>query len=234
MDSTTARYKKIKAHFEREAKRFDKFFFKVLPFYSEIIDALALAIPFKKDKKIRIMDLGCGTGNITKALKEKYPHASVTCIDLAENMLETAKAKLNDCADIEYWCGDIREFNYSRKYDAIISSLVLHHLEEKDKRGFYKTVFKALNKGGVFYNADMVLASNKHLERVYLEKWKTFMRRSFSLSKINNVVLKRKDDEDRPVKLETELKLLKDVGFKNIDVLWKFYNFAVYGGSKGK
>ena len=64
------RYKKIKAHFEKEAGKFDKFFFKIVPFYQEIIDALVSAIPFQEDRKVRILELGCGTGNITEALKK--------------------------------------------------------------------------------------------------------------------------------------------------------------------
>lgn len=225
------RYKKIKRHFENGAKKFDKRFFKIVPFYQEIMDVLISAIPFKENKKIKVIDLGCGTGNITKALKERYPKAEVMCIDLAKNMIELAKAKLRKYNDIEYWCGDIRKFDYNKKYDAIISSLVLHHVDKKEKRRFYRKVFNTLEKGGVFYSADLILASNKHLEGMYLGKWKAFMRRHFSLFQINKM-LKHKDDEDRPIKLTTEIKLLTDIGFKDVDVIWKYYNFTVYGGKR--
>lgn len=67
-----------------------------------------------------------------------------------------------------------------------------------------------------------------------LEKWKVFMRQYFSSFQINKVILKHKEAEDRPVKLTTEMKLLVDAGFRDIDIIWKFYNFAVYGGSKGR
>jgi len=145
-------------------------------------------------------------------------------------MIEAAKEKLRKYDDIEYWCGDIRAFEYDQEYDAVISSLVLHHVDEGEKRVLYRKIFKALVRGGVFYNTDLVLASNSHLEAVYLKKWKFFMRRSFSSAQIHKVILKHKDDEDRPVKLTTEMKLLSGAGFKEVDVIWKYYNFAVYGG----
>ena len=231
-DKSAKRYDKIKKHFESEARIFDANFFKILPFYHEMISALVSCVPFKKGVKIRALDLGCGTGNITKALKERYPGASVLCVDLAENMLALARSKLSGFKRVEYWLGDIRSLDYSKKYNVIISSLALHHVEEKEKGVLYRKIYGALTKGGVFYNADLIVASNNYLAGMYLEKWKAFMRRSFSVSKINNVILKHKDDEDRPVKLATEMAFLDKAGFKDLDVVWKYYNFAVYGGKK--
>lgn len=230
-NNSIERYKKIKAHFEKEAEQFDKFFFKVAPFYNEVIDALISAIPFKENKKLLVIDLGCGTGNITIALKKRYPDISVVCIDIAENMMKLAKAKLNKYPRIEYWVGDMRKFDYNGKYDAIISSLVMHHLEEDDKKKFYKRVFDSLSKGGVFYNADILLGANPYLSGLYIKKWKEFMRRYLSPVMIAQT-LKKHNREDRPVKLMTEIKLLEKAGFKDIDVIWKKYFFAVYGGKK--
>ena len=38
--------------------------------------------------------------------------------------------------------------------------------------------------------------------------------------------------EDRPAKLVDQLAWLKDIGFIGVDVIWKHYNFAIYGGTK--
>ncbi|MDD3905475.1 MAG: class I SAM-dependent methyltransferase [Candidatus Omnitrophica bacterium] len=226
-----ARFKAIKEHFETEAKRFDKVFFKIAPFYKEAIEALVLTLPFENSKKPKIIDLGCGTGNITKAVKERYPAARVVCLDMAQNMIDMAKAKLKGHKDVEYWVGDICKYDYSNKPDAVISSLVLHHLDKKNKKLFYRKIFNALPRGGVFYSADFVLPSSDYLAKAYIEKWKRFMRKSFSPAQINDILTKHKD-EDRPAELIFEIDLLRKTGFSDVEVVWKNYNFAVYGGIK--
>ena len=38
--------------------------------------------------------------------------------------------------------------------------------------------------------------------------------------------------EDRPAKLIDQLAWMLEIGFAAVDVVWKYYNFAVYGGVK--
>ncbi|MDD5644793.1 MAG: methyltransferase domain-containing protein [bacterium] len=221
----------IKEHFESAAEKFDSMFSKIAPFYKEAIGALVLALPFQDGAKPKIIDLGCGTGNITKAVKRRYPHARVICLDLAENMIEMAKAKLERYKNIDYWCGDIRGYNYSCAPAAIISSLALHHLDTKNKKSFYRRIYNALPKDGVFYIADVVLSPNSYLSKAYIEQWKKFMLKNITREQVNNV-LKNHKEQDKPAELLSEIDLLRKTGFREIDVIWKKYNFAVYGGIK--
>ena len=39
-------------------------------------------------------------------------------------------------------------------------------------------------------------------------------------------------DEDNPAELLEQIKWLEGMGFASIDVIWKYYNYAVYGGRK--
>ena len=38
--------------------------------------------------------------------------------------------------------------------------------------------------------------------------------------------------EDSPAKLRDQIKWLEAIGFRNVDVIMKYYNFAIYGGIK--
>lgn len=224
---------KVKAHFEEEAAEFDQLILKLIPHYEEMINALINSIPFKKEDSIKVMDLGCGTGTITKSLKEKFPNARVTCLDLAENMIEMAKIKLDQYEDINYVTGDFYHFDFPEKYDVIISSLALHHLiTNDDKKEFYTKIYKALNPGGVFLNADVVLGSNEYLQELYLEKWKEFMNQNVSIKEIEEKWIPAAEEEDHPAPLIDQLDWLRDIGFKDVDVIWKYYGGAVYGGYK--
>jgi tRNA (cmo5U34)-methyltransferase len=166
----------VKEHFEEEANEFDDTILKLIPRYDDMISCMVSVIPFDKFEEFKLLDLGSGTGNITKAVKERYPNSKISCIDIAENMIQMAKIKLQNYTDIEYYTGDFSEFDFEEKYDVIVSSLALHHIKtDKDKKKFYSKIFSALKGGGVFLNSDVVLGSNEKLSQIYREKWIDFM-----------------------------------------------------------
>jgi tRNA (cmo5U34)-methyltransferase len=118
-------------------------------------------------------------------------------------------------------------------YDAVVSSLALHHLiTDGDKIDFYRKIYDALRENGVFFNADVVLGSNEHIRNVYIAKWKSFMKEHVSEEEIENKWLPQFREEDRPAQLIDQINWLVDLGFSDVDVIWKYYNFAVYGGRK--
>jgi len=224
---------KIKQHFEEEAKEFDEIILKLIPFYREMLEALILAVPHPGKEKIRVADIGSGTGTIAKKFLERYPNSELTCVDLAANMIETAKVKLAKYKNVEYIVKDFYNFDFKKKYDAVLTSLALHHLRNNnDKKKFFKKIFDALSKNGVFYNADVVLGSNETLQNLYMNKWKEFMQRKVSVSEVKSKWIPKYEGEDKPAELIKQLKWLEEIGFAKIDVIWKYYNFAVYGGVK--
>jgi len=225
------RIETVKNHFEEEAEEFDKTILKLIPHYNEMISALVMAIPFEKDKKINVIDLGCGTGTIAQKVKIAFPNSHISCLDIAENMIKMAKTKIGE--NNEFFINDFYQFNFDKKYDVIISSLALHHLEnDEDKKMFYRKIYNALTDGGVFYNADVVLGSNSHLQDLYMAKWKAFMEKNVALYEIENKWIVKYKAEDRPTSLINHINWLEETGFKNIDVVWKYYNYCVYGGYK--
>lgn len=224
--------KKVKEHFEEEADEFDKIANAVVPFYDDMIESIAVALPFDRSIDIKIADLGCGTGNISYKIKRRFPNARITCIDFADNMIDMAKIKLAEYNDIIYYKLDFRDFRFDEDFDAVVSSLAIHHLTNDDKKSLYRKIYHTLRSGGVFYNADNVLGSNHELQDIYMTKWKEFMMRKISLGEIEEKWLPKHHEEDIPAKMIDQLDWLRDIGFKPVDVIWKNYYFAVYGGFK--
>ncbi len=223
----------VKKHFEEEAREFDPIILRLIPYYPQMIEALLAAIPFEAQRPINVIDLGCGTGTIAKRIKEKFPLAKITCMDFAEGMIAMAKVKMAEYSDIRFQVGDFRTYAFDQYYDVVVSSLALHHLEtDQEKMVFYRKIYDALNPDGVFYNADVILAANDHLGQVYIEKWKEFMRRQVPEDEINNKWMLTYHNEDHPARLMDQLDWLNEIGFMEVDILWKYYNFAVYGGRK--
>ncbi len=178
-----------------------------------------------------ILDLGAGTGIFSWKVIEKYPEAQMTLIDLSEKMLEIARKRFASIQNIKMIQADFSLFDMENKYDAIISSLAIHHLEDKAKQALYKNIYKGLKPGGVFINADQIAGENSFIQNIYHSQW---------CNKIEHSVLTREELDvtyeriklDRRTSVVTQLNWLKEIGFQYVDCLYKYYDFAVMWAKK--
>lgn len=225
------RNQQIQAHFDQEAQAFDEVIQKIIPHYDQMIEAIVASIPFAKDRPLSVIDLGCGTGTVAQAVQNIYPNAVITCVDLSEEMLEIAKQKLNN--QVTCIVSSFENLTFETSYDVVVSSLALHHLEDQAAhQHFYRQIYQALNHTGLFINADVIQASSTELQEAFMQKWITFMNQQITLKEIQERWLKSHFEEDRPQPLMAELQTLEQVGFQAIDVVYKYYNYAVYLGKK--
>src|SRR3954452_25020483 len=56
-------------------------------------------------------------------------------------------------------------------YDAIVSALSIHHLEDPEKQRLFGRIFAALKPGGIFVNADQVAGPTETLRTLYRQRW---------------------------------------------------------------
>lgn len=223
----------VRQHFDREAAEFDGLIARLIPRYAEMIDALVSAITFPSDNELRVVDLGSGTGAVALQVKRRFPKARITCIDFSSKMLDLARRRLVDCEGLRFIEADLTDYQFVENYDVAVSSLALHHIREEDqKRDLYGRIYAALVPGGVFWNADAVLASSPPIQDLYMAKWKEHMRRTVPEKEIEETWMVKHAAEDHPKKLLDELRWLQEAGFMDPDVVWKEYYCAVFGARK--
>lgn len=92
-----------------------------------------------------IYDLGCGPGNSTILLKERWPQAKIVGLDSAASMLEQARATYPDIKFIE---SDIAHFTAPEKIDLIFANASLQWLEQHEE--LFPHLIAFLNAGGAF------------------------------------------------------------------------------------
>lgn len=223
-------HKDLKEKFDENAEHYDKIRKLIIPCFNDLYNITTELANSNKESP-KILDLGAGTGLLTKYLLEKYPEAEFTLIDLSEEMLKIAENRFKCNNNFKYIVADYSTYDLADSFDMVVSSLSIHHLEDEDKNKLYKKVYNSLNQGGIFLNADQVIGSTPNIDKIYQKNWlQKIEENNFSGPEKNTAIERMKFDN--PATLENNLKWLTDCGFKDVDVYYKYYNFCIFYGRK--
>lgn len=104
----------------------------------------------------RVLDLGCGTGTMVVLLKRKYPAAQIVGLDPDPKALQRAKKKVKRAGvSVQLDEGFADKLPYDEDtFDRVLSSLMLHHLEEQDREKMLREVLRVLKPAGTFHLLD--------------------------------------------------------------------------------
>lgn len=120
--------------------------FMDLDLYNDTYDFICDSI-IKDNAKI--LEFGCGPGNITKYLLSKRPDFDIYGIDIAPNMIKLAK-KNNPLASFAIMdCRQIDEIE--TKYDGIVCGFCLPYLSQTDSQKLITDCYNLLNENGLIY-----------------------------------------------------------------------------------
>lgn len=126
-----------------------------------------------KREKARILDIGFGTGILTKKLYDDG--YEIYGIDFSQNMIEIAKEKMPLASLIKYdFSKGLPEEIKDNSFDYIISTYAMHHLEDEEKNEFIEKLENYLNKDGKIIIGDIAFKTRELLEKCkinYNEYW---------------------------------------------------------------
>jgi tRNA (cmo5U34)-methyltransferase len=221
---------------------FDTGIRRLLPKYDEMLDVLASCI---SSANHRILELGCGTGELSLKVLKRYPSAEIVAVDYSPRMLDFARAKIESAGYAARWTGIEMDFgewannpNFSGlgdRFNACISSLAIHHLEDEMKLKLFQRIRKSLNPDGCFWNADPMLAESLEMRDIYQvarEEWAANQGETLAQIRANvgTSVAYGYSNPDRLATLSAQLEMLIEAEFETVAVPWKYYGMAVFGG----
>jgi predicted TPR repeat methyltransferase len=111
----------------------------------------AIQSKFELSSEMSIMDFGVGTGLLGFIIAKQVKR--VVGVDTSKSMLAKLEEKNTPELSIKPWNTDIVKNPKEEKFDGIISSMTLHHVE--DLKLFFETIYKNLNKNGFIAIADL-------------------------------------------------------------------------------
>jgi tRNA (cmo5U34)-methyltransferase len=224
--------KNVANQFNKIAEKYDSQRKDLIPAFDEFYKTAIDSIHLKNSNPI-VLEIGTGTGILTKMFLEKYPNANMDLVDIAEDMLNIAKERLKGNKNLNFHLENIMKFNpkEKKKYDAIISSLAIHHLPDLEKQELYKKIGKWIKTDGIFVNAEIIAGETEYLEKMYQEKDIEMLEKANLDSENKKRALDRLNLDIRsPASLQ--LKWLKNAGFSHFDCIYKNYSFGVLWAKK--
>lgn len=102
---------------------------------------LAARIDVRNPKSI--IDVGCGSGNSTQVLRQRWPNAKISGHDSSVEMIKKAK---EDFPDDEWLIGDATDFNFDGKFDIVFSNAAIQWMP--DHGSLLPRLLENVNHGG--------------------------------------------------------------------------------------
>jgi len=144
----------------------------------ERLKVLQTLLPEVTNEDYYILELGAGTGIVTKRLATHYPTANIVAIDGAKKMVDFAKSKRffqgND-GRIGWVLADYSSPTWRKKivhaFNLVVSVDSLHHLTHKRKKELYQEIYQVITPGGVLLISDHVTSREPFYEDPQFSLW---------------------------------------------------------------
>lgn len=222
----------VEQFYDQLSSKYSELIAKCVPRYPELMYNMFHHIPADFQPK-RILDLGCGTGNLTKQMLNKFPEAEIDALDISEEILNESRKRFSDKPNIRYIQADFKSLHLPPgSYDLVMSSIAIHHIEDPDKIRLYAEVFQALSAGGLFIFADQTRGITDEIYQKNIATWKEEAFKLGSTQENWNMWMEHQDAHDYHTPIKWHVHELEKAGFTNIDLIWKYLLWAVFWARK--
>ncbi len=129
MDEFSLNYRRVAASFDAAADRYDA----AAVLQREVGERLLERLDLTTVAPLRVLDVGCGTGRPTRALRARYPKAQILAADIAPRMLARARRRQPWLRPARFVCAEASRLPFAdTSVDILFASLVLQWCEDLD------------------------------------------------------------------------------------------------------
>jgi tRNA (cmo5U34)-methyltransferase len=219
-----------KKHFDTIAPDYEWLINRLVPYYQKQNSLMMDLIPLDRQATFKALDVGAGTGVLSRLLLDTFPNAQVMATDISPVMLDTCKKKLWAYPSrATYQQGDFTKDDFGGGYDVIFTGLVLQHTDEAGRRAFFKKILPKMNPGGILLSRDIVRGTTPRLTEDYERLWRLYIRAQGEDGALWGNKFQAKD---LPTTVEDQAKGLLEAGFIDVGCHWRYLNFAITGGRR--
>jgi tRNA (cmo5U34)-methyltransferase len=168
----------------------------------------------------RVLDIGCGAGRLIDVIRERFPDVTAIGLDLSPDMVEQARNKFGADGNTTFAAHDLMDHlpKSLGTFDAIVSSLAIHHLPHDRKAELYGEAYSLLNPGGTLCDLDCDKMPSKRLKKMFR-----------TAHKIDRSV---RHPSDQPATRQLKLDWLEAAGFEDVQCHWNCLGMSLVGGRR--
>jgi len=209
---------------------FDDMVNRSVPFYEEIQRMTAELAANHAIENTHIYDLGCSTGT-TLILMDKSVSTQVKFVGVDDSaaMLDKCRIKLNEAHfshPFDLQVADLNTHVTITDASVVVLCLTLQFVRPINRERLIKEIFNGLQKEGVVILIEKILAEDSSFNRDFINYYYAMKRRHHYSDM--EIAQKREALENVliPYKLSENITMLRDAGFQQFEVFFKWYNFA--------
>ena len=206
------------------AKEYDLKIEKTIPFYSEYyrqtID-LVQSLPITEGKWL---DAGCGTGEFVSIALRTFHGFEFVLYDPSGAMVEEAKKKLQESPRVKniLLCGS-HEMTFKNAFDIITATQCHHYMQYEDRLKATQRCYDALNNDGVFIFFENFAPNCEYTRKTALDRWGRYQKVHGKSDEEVADHIRRYGKNYFPVTLDEHYKLLRDTGYRCMEIFWLSY-----------
>ncbi len=167
----------------------------------------------------RVLDLGSGDGRLLGLVLARCPAATGVALDVSPPMLDQLRRRFAGDARVTIVEHDLeRALPPLGLFDVVCSSFAIHHVPDDRKRSLYGEIWRLLQPGGMFCNLEHVASPTPALHERFLQEM--------------GCTPGEEDPSNKLLDVWTQLRWLEEIGFQDVDCLWKWRELALLCGRK--
>lgn len=215
---------------ERTAEVFDDMLDRSIPQYRELQRMMGELAGEMATPGSKVYDLGCSTGITLRSVDATvHEDATLVGLDYSEAMLDKARTNLADqCASgrLELAQADLNDGVEINNASVVILNLTLQFVRPMNRESLLESIVEGLNPGGVLILVEKVLGNDAFLNRLWIKLYYDMKRRNGYTE--TEIAQKREALENVliPYRPDENIKILRRAGFDEVDMFFKWYNFA--------
>ena len=205
---------------------------RCFPRYPEMLWAVLNYLPEGRPFD-RILELGCGTGNLSVALHQTFPDAALRVVDVSRESLEICQTRLTGCDRLICDETDFNELAFPEgSFDLVVSSIAIHHLDSVGKRSLFQRCHNWLSEDGVLCFADQCAGETADLYARHIENWKQLTMKAGSTEDEWQMWMQHQAEHDHHDTLSDQMSWLSEAGFPIVDCVWRYLLWSVVQARK--
>lgn len=215
---------------------FDDMVTRSVPFYEEMQRMIGELAADHYQDNTNIYDLGCSTGATLIQMDKSIPaHIQFVGIDDSPDMLEKCRQKLTEVGferPVKLQVADLNSTVHIENASIAVLCLTLQFVRPINREKLLKAIYDGMAPGGAVIVIEKILAEDSTFNRDFIKYYYDMKRRNhYSEMEISQ---KREALENVliPYKLSENIIMLREAGFTQCEVFFKWYNFSGFIAKK--